>query len=342
LACVYLLVEKPKEALKILNKALIIDPTNIELRWVAGNAYMAIGDFDNALPRMEMRSFLSNAKIYGHKIQSKPMWDGQPTDETIFIWSEQGFGDTIQMLRYLPLIKAKLIVEVDAQLIRLCRRNFPNITFIRQGEEIPVYDLQCSLMSLPYLFRTNRYSIPKAPYLSINQELIEHWGERLRVLPKGPKLGLVWKGNILHGRDNIRSIPFDAFNTIAEDYNFVSLQWEENLFEDFADTAALMKNLDLIITIDSAPAHLAGALGIPTWMLIPMGCDPRWMYSKPTTPWYPTMRIFDKKSEKITWSSLLETVRSELIKIYSPQLVGIPTQGPWDHWADNTQTVRAS
>jgi hypothetical protein len=313
-----------EEALKVIRKVLILDPTNGDARWLEGHLYMVKGDLDNAWPRMESRMNSSHVAAFGIRPQTKPMWDGQKTDKMIYVWREQGYGDTIQMLRYLSLIDSpNFVVEVDNALMRLCKSSFPRVNFMFVGDDIPEHDYQVSLQSLPYLFKTNLQTIPKTvPYLKTGELLRNKWAENLEIseLPPGPKIGLCWQGSSILSRDITRSIPFKLFAPIADDYTFVSLQYNEGIFQDFADTAACMSHLDLILSIDTSVAHLAGALGVPLWLMAAQGCDARWMLNREDSPWYPAMRIVRQK-EPGNWEELISRIKVDLHRIIPPRII---------------------
>jgi hypothetical protein len=240
----------------------------------------------------------------------QPIWDGSPLNgRRIYIHSEQGFGDILQFMRYVPLVArqgGEVIFSCPPELLRLLRQ-IPGLgQFATHGDPLPQFDLHCPLLSLPMIFKTTLDSIPsQVAYLSADPTLVPQWSERLNQLPPGPKIGLCWAGSTAHGADEERSIPPSALDPLGRipSIQFISLQkspapplnipiqdWTSNL-DDFADTAALVHHLDRIITVDTAVAHLAGAMGMPVDLLLPHIPDWRWLLDRPDSPWYPTMRL---------------------------------------------------
>jgi Flp pilus assembly protein TadD len=269
-----------------------------------------------------------------------PQWSGEPIGErTILLHAEQGLGDTLQFCRYLPLMApgVRIVLEAQAPLVRLLSR-LPGVTqIIAQGERLPPFDLHCPLLSLPRAFGTTLDSIPATtPYLAADPPQAAHWRERIAGLP-GMRVGLVWAGGQRHGLTNLiiadrrRSITLDAMAPLAEasGISFISLQKGEPAAQaahppagmalhdftadlhDFADTAALIDGLDLVISVDTAVAHLAGALGKPVWLLNRFDTDWRWLLNRDDSPWYPTLRQFRQPAPG-DWTSVLHASRDAL------------------------------
>ncbi len=244
-------------------------------------------------------------------------------------------GDTIQFIRYIPLVAqrgAKVIVEAQKELDRLFCGLEGVHDFIPRGNSLPMFDVHCPLLSLPLVFGTVLGTIPgKTPYISVDQALLEQWQHRIGAGHGRVRVGLAWSGNPRHEADKKRSASLDAFSRFAglPDVTFFSLQKgiaaEETknppkgikLFDfseelhDFAETAALIANLDLIVSVDTAVAHLAGALGKTVWTLLPYTPDWRWMLNRDDSPWYPSMRLFRQPSEG-DWEGVIALVRAEL------------------------------
>ena len=266
-------------------------------------------------------------------------WDGTPLDgKRLWIWCEHGLGDAIMMLRYVPLLKAggaeELQISCPPSLSRLVGQISADIKVLRLTRENPepdagTYDFHCSIISLPYLFRTRLDSIPnRVPYLKVPEDMERKWTDRLGRL-SGPKIGLVWSGNPDLLADTERSIPLRNFSPVfqIDGVNFISLQkgraaeqlkevdfpildWMDEC-EDMLDTAALVENLDLVISVDTSIAHLVGALGKPVWLLNRYTGDWRWLLDRSDSPWYPTMRIF-RQPELRDWKSVIAQVAAEL------------------------------
>jgi tetratricopeptide (TPR) repeat protein len=272
-----------------------------------------------------------------------PLWNGEPIgDRVILLHAEQGFGDTLQFCRYAPLIAAgaRTILEVQAPLVRLLSR-LPGITeIVARGDRLPPFDLHCPLMSLPRAVGTALDTIPAAtPYLDADPTRAADWRERLAGLP-GLRVGLVWAGSPRSDMpeftavDRRRSIALNAVAPLGEvsGVSFISLQKGEAAaqaehpsggialhdftadLDDFADTAALVDGLDLVISVDTAVAHLAGALGKPVWLLNRFDTCWRWLMNRDDSPWYPRLRQF-RQSAPGDWDSVIREVREALVRL---------------------------
>jgi tetratricopeptide (TPR) repeat protein len=263
----------------------------------------------------------------------QPLWTGEPLNgRTLLVHAEQGHGDTLQMARYLPLIGGKVLLQVSRPLVRLLSGSeafrSAGIRVIETGDTVPPFDLHCPVMSLPRLFSTTLETIPRTvPYLTADPGRGEYWRRRAGALP-GLRVGLVWAGNPTDVTlDRHRSIPLDRMEALArvEGVSFVSLQkdqppallqasalgralhdWTDQL-QDFAETACLIEGLDLVIGVDTAVVHLAGALGRPVWLLNRADTDWRWMLGRNDNPWYPTLRQF-RQPHAGDWDSVVLAV----------------------------------
>jgi tetratricopeptide (TPR) repeat protein len=260
-----------------------------------------------------------------------PRWTGSEplAGRTVLLHAEQGFGDAIQFARYAEHVRrkgARVLLEVPAQLTSLMRRLDPPAEVFARGEPLPAFDLQCPLLSLPAAFDTTLGTIPwSGPYLSADPERAAAWRERL-----GPKdrlrVGLVWSGNPSHNNDANRSLPATvAARLCAPEALTVCLQtqfrdgdlqrleaaagpgWFRAPLQDFADTAALLDACDLVISVDTSVAHLAGAMGKPVWVLLPFAPDWRWMLGRAESPWYPSARLW-RQSAPGDWDSVVDGV----------------------------------
>ncbi|MHB8210972.1 MAG: DUF29 family protein [Acidithiobacillus sp.] len=262
-------------------------------------------------------------------------WDGSPLNgKRILIYTEQGFGDLLQCVRYIPLIKARggsIVLEARPEVLRLFQQmDGADQVFVR-GEPYPAFDTHCPVMSLPHVMGTRLDTVPcQVPYLRVPENVQALWRQRLAPL-RGLRVGLVWAGNPLHKNDESRSIPLAALAPLADipGVSLVSLQkghGERQLKEvsfavtpfgdqvqDFADSGAILQQLDLLISVDTSVAHLAGALGVSTYLLLPKSPDWRWLLDRDDTPWYPSMRLF-RQTEAGIWAdvlaSVVESVRS--------------------------------
>ena len=264
---------------------------------------------------------------------AQPRWDGSAlAGNTIFLHAEQGLGDSIQFCRYAALVKDRggtTILECQADLKELLQGFADQV--IAHGEPLPRFDCHCPLLSLPGIFRTSPATIPaQVPYLRARSDFQRKWARELEALG-GVKIGIAWQGNPQHDRDRHRSVPLRAFEPLAQvpGVSLLSLQkgpGSEQLREvkdvwpivdlgdrlhSFLDTAGVMAQLDLIVTIDSAVAHLAGALGVPVWVLLPRIPDWRWLLERVDSPWYPTMRLF-RQQHSGAWADVFQRVVAAL------------------------------
>lgn len=288
------------------------------------------GDLANAWPEYEWRW-----KCVGGETFTQPLWTGEELrGRTILLHPEQGFGDTIHMARYVPRVAARggrVVLECQPELQRVFER-LPDVwRVVPKGQPRPEFDVQCPLLSLPHVFGTTLESIPAEPeYLSADPQLAEAWSKRIDA-PPGLKVGLVWAGSAGHLNDRNRSIPLARLARLREieGVRFHGLQKGpaaaqaaadppplpmtdfDPLLTDFAETAALVANLDLVISVDTAVAHLAAALGKPVWLLLPFVPDWRWLLDREDNPWYPTMRLFRQKAIG-DWDEVVERVAEAL------------------------------
>jgi hypothetical protein len=268
---------------------------------------------------------------------SEPLWSGEAIgDRVLLLHAEQGLGDTLQFCRYVPLIlaSAKIVLEVQAPLVRLLSRLSGVIEIVKRGNKLPSFDVHCPLLTLPHVFGTTIDTIPATiPYLAADPTHAAEWRKRLAHLD-GLRVGLVWAGGQQLPADSRRSIVLDMLAPLAEvsGISFVSLQKGEAAAQtanrpagltvhdftadlhDFADTAALVDGLDLVISVDTAVAHLAGALGKPVWLLNRFDIDWRWLLDRDDSSWYPTLRQFRQPSPG-DWNHVICAVRHALQRL---------------------------
>lgn len=314
-----------------------------------GLALLSMADYERGFPEYEWRwrcdNFTTAPRDFG-----KPVWDGSdPAGRTIFVHSEQGYGDTIQFVRYIPLLAERgaiVLLECSLPLLALMKSMRGPARVLPAGVKPPDFDLHVPLLSLPKLFKTSLATVPaRVPYLGVEDVRLEAWKRRLEAPDARLRVGLVWAGNTKP--DPLRTCPLVKLAALARapGVTFFSLQKRENTREadsppqgmrlidvsdelkDFADTAAAMLNLDLIITIDTGAAHLAGALGRPTWTLLPWACDWRWLDDRDDSPWYPTMRLF-RQPRRGDWASVATRVADELARRAADPLAATPSQTP--------------
>jgi len=263
-------------------------------------------------------------------------WRGEEglSGRSILIHWEQGLGDTIQFARYVPLVEraaGQLVFEVQAPLRRLMSSLDSSAILVCPGDEMPEVDFQCPLMSLPHVLGTTLETIPaQIPYLSAEPSFIEEWMQRLGSSNGRLRVGVAWHGNVKNKRDARRSIPLQQFiKALPLGPDYLALQYEirdgdqlwlmarpdiryvGHAIQDFSDTAAIISQLDLVITVDTSVAHLAGALGKPVWVLIDYVPDWRWMLDRVDSPWYPTLTLV-RQIALGDWSAPLAQVRQAL------------------------------
>ena len=301
--------------------------------WNEALCRLLIGDFERGWQKHEWRwktdTFTSPVRGF-----TEPLWlgDAPLQGKTILLHAEQGFGDTLQFCRYSSLVAAlgaTVVLEVQPALMSLLSQLEGVSQLVASGTPLPPFDYQCPLMSLPAALHTTLTTIPAAPYLSADPVQAEAWRDRLGTRSR-PRVGLVWSGNSFHVNDRKRSIPLaQVVPLLSGKFQFISLQKElrvsdqatmdqhPEIFDprdqlgDFADTAALVSVLDLVITVDTAIAHLAGALGKPVWLLLPAIPDWRWLLERDDSPWYASARLF-RQPEPFDWNSVIGKVSQAL------------------------------
>ena len=317
-------------ALMSHRKAQELEPDLAVSHWNEALLLLLTGDLRGGFAKYEWRwkwpSYTSPRRGF-----SQPLWDGLEMlcNRTILLHAEQGFGDTIQFCRYVPHVAARgarVILEVGEPLRRLMGSLAGVAQVAAKGDTLPQFDVYCPLMSLPHAFSTRFDTVPAAtPYLHPRADAAATWETRLGATGK-PRIGIVWAGNPSHINDRKRSIELAALlPLLAIDATFVSLQKElrpadeamlqahagvlplGSALRDFADTAALVSCLDLVVSVDTSLAHLAGALAKPVYVLLPYGPDWRWMVDRDTSPWYPTARLFRQKTPD-DWNEVIARV----------------------------------
>jgi len=321
------------EAILQYRRALRLDPASPDAHRNLGMGLLLDGQFVEGWREYEGRLRCKDAPVLADL--PKPRWTGEPlAGRRVLLHSEQGLGDTIQFCRYAPMIAARggsVVLGVQPPLQRLMKGVVRPDAILSGTVPLEAFDLHLPLLSLPLLFGTTLESIPaRVPYLYPEPELAALWAERLSPHP-GLRVGLVWAGSPGHGNDRNRSLRLDAFAALSRLPNLslfsiqkgpseglaadppagmrlISLSAE---IKDFADTAAIAANLDVIVCVDTSVAHLCGALGRPTWVLLPFAPDWRWLLGRDDTPWYPTMRLF-RQSRPGDWEGVLKRVAEAL------------------------------
>ena len=331
-----------ERSLEILERAVAAKPDDPDSRFLRGLGLLAAGDFERGFADYHYRLASTYFELHGRKFE-QPAWTGEDVaDRTFLIHTEQGYGDTIQFIRYAPLLAergAKVVVECPRDLVDLLRTVKGVAEVIARGHALPPFDLHAPVLDLPRLFGTTLATVPaNVPYVAVDPARGEKGFAELTSMsaPPGPRVGLVWSGNPNHANDRNRSIPLREFEPLAAltHINFFNLQkgaaaaqmsdstLQLKLIDhtarlhDFADTAALIAQLDLVITVDTAVAHLAGALGKPVWVLLAKVPDWRWMLERTDSPWYPTMRLF-RQTVTGEWQAVAAIVADELRRTLS-------------------------
>jgi Flp pilus assembly protein TadD len=318
------------EAEVLYRRAVALQPDYPDARHSLATALLLTGRLAEGWPEFEWRR-----RLRGKHPRSfvQPRWRGEDlSGRTLLLHAEQGIGDTIQFCRYACLfgLTTRLILEVPHPLVRLLSSLAGACLIVGEGETLPPFDFHCPLLSLPELFGTTLETIPAGiPYLHSSAEATASWRSRLANLPR-PWIGLVWSGNPDYYHDAARSLRLDDLAPLLHvpGITFVSVQkgaasaqrhgsagqmvhdWTDEL-ADFADTAALVDALDLIISVDTAVAHLAGALGRPVWLLNRFDPDWRWLLDRDDSPWYPSLRQFRQKQPG-DWGAVLFDVIAQL------------------------------
>jgi len=319
------------EALASYDRAIAVRPDYAEAHYSEARCRLLIGDFRRGWEKHEWRWESEQLKTVKRNF-SRPLWLGSSeiAGKTILLHAEQGFGDTIQFCRYAPLIAERaghVILEVQSPL-RALMSTLPGVAqIVSTGEKLPDVDFHCPLLSLPLAVGT----IPsETPYLRASHSSVMSWNDRLGSGTR-PRIGLAWAGSPTHKNDHNRSIALGSFlPSIADvEATFVSLQRDERAgdlavlqgrtdilhfgdeLKNFADTAALISNLDLIISVDTSVAHLAGAVGKPAWVLLPFVPDWRWLLDREDSPWYPTVRLF-RQDDTRSWANVIVRIHAAL------------------------------
>jgi len=334
-------LHRSEEAIANYRRLRSLDPDNAEVNISLGHLHLLLGDFESGWAGHEARRKIPSFSAPYPKF-SEPIWLGKETidGKTILVHVDEGFGDTIQFARYVPMLAergARVILVVDGPAYPLLS-NLAGVSqcFPFPAHTLPPFDFHCPMSSLPLAFATRLDTIPSGTsYLPAPAaSRVQAWESRL-----GPhdrlRVGLVWSGNPNHRNDRNRSIPLRTLSRILDaDAAFVSLQKDPRpddkafLVEstsildltadltDFTETAALLRCLDLVITVDTSVAHLAGALGCPTWILLPHHPDWRWLLGRDDSPWYPTVRLFRQPKPR-DYDSVMDRVRAELTAMIS-------------------------
>ncbi len=327
-------LNRHEEAIPVYEKSLALCPEQTEAAWNYGLTLLSLGRFREGWPFHERRLEQGYKKVL-ERVPA-PMWDGEASlrGKRILLQAEQGWGDVFQMVRYLPILQAagaECSLQAPPTFHDLFRRSLPGVE-LYPVEEIPAsLNFRLPITSLPAVLRTHSDAeIPKPiPYLTPDPEKAAAWRRRIDAVAQGClRVGLVWKGNPEHPDDRNRSMPLETTAPLfaRQDALWVILQKGESIDErawlqrratvllpepeeitSYDDTAAAMAGLDLIVSVDSSPAHLAGALGKPLWLLLPFCADWRWRIGREDSAWYPTARLF-RQERRRDWAGVVRRV----------------------------------
>lgn len=348
------------EALEGFERTLALFPNLAVAHWNEALCRLRLGDFARGLPKFEWRWRYADRCLRARDYP-QPIWLGQNelTGLTILLYAEQGLGDTIQFSRYVHLLVqrgARVVLEAPRPLaffLKTLFRDLPGThAVVTEGDTLPEFDCHTPLMSLPLALGTTVQTIPApVPYLHVDAIRNATWAQRLGARPmrvSDPRMsrlrvGLAWSGNERHPCDYNRSLTLRQLRILTNlvDVEFIALQNKvrdgdaEELarqeiryfgteLHDFGDSAALAANLDLVISVDSAPAHLAGAIGLPVWNLLPCAPDWRWLLERNDSPWYPSARLF-RQSTLRDWDNVLAQVRNHLEAFVAGKTLAQPT-----------------
>ncbi len=322
---------RPREAIEAYDRAIHYAPDLAEAHFAQGLALLHLGAWPDGWRKYEHRWAQKSEPGMRLRRYPQPLWQGEPAaGRTILLWVEQGFGDTINFIRFARDMMRqgwKVVLEAQRELTRLLA-TVPGLTVVPQGGPLPPFDVHCPLMSLPGRLGTTIDTVPGGSGLHVDAEAARRWRTRLSGV-RGLKVGVVWRGSPGHKRDRSRSMSSAAFAGFLDQPGIgaVSLQKDgrpEELaalpglvydagpdLEDFAETAALIAELDLVISVDTSVLHLASALGAPSWGLIDFASDWRWLTGRTDSPWYPSLRLF-RQARRGDWGPPVQAVSAEL------------------------------
>lgn len=335
LATSYLDLRRVDEAVAGFRHTIALDPNNADAHNNLAFALLLRGEFEKGWEEYEWR-WKSTKFPSPWRGFTQPLWNGENiSGQHILVYAEQGLGDTIQFARYLPMLierGARVIVECNRSLLPVLAQIRGVKQFIAYGDPLPDFAWQVPMLSLPRAFGTTVETIPSSiPYLHADAEWIVSWRGKLAAPDRKKKVGLVWAGSPTHSNDRNRTITLSKLSALA---GVADVRWYSSQFgpaaeqiaksgfdlinltpdvRDFADTAAILQDLDLLITVDTSVAHLAGAMGRPVWVLIPFNADWRWMLAGESSPWYPTMRLF-RQDRYGSWDAAIARLVDELAR----------------------------
>ncbi len=324
----------PEDALTRYRRAMQIDPDYASAHFNYSLALLLLGEYAEGWVEHEWRWKRDDPEHRGRGF-AQSLWDGSRLDgRTILVHAEQGLGDAIQFIRYMPFVAergGRVVVECHPMVIRLFRDSPGIDQLVKRESPLPHFDVQTPFLTLPTIFGTTVETIPaEAGYLRAEPGLVGFWRQRMAEF-RGRKVGLCWQGNPEFPGDRWRSIPLTYFAVLLDDPSSTFINLHKGVGEpqigecgltdrivnyspevkSLVDTAAIIENLDLVITSDTSVAHLAGAMGKPVWTLLQFMPDWRWMLEREDSPWYPTMRLFRQKTRG-DWEDVFVRVKRAL------------------------------
>jgi hypothetical protein len=326
---------KHAEALPILEHLSAMVPQNYEIHFDLAEMYLLFGDFERGWKEYRFRYQLQHTRVLDRKVQL-PLWEGQDiAGKTLLIHDEQGFGDTFQFMRMVRWAKirsgARIVLQVATEQRRFAEQLNAADEIILRGELPPPFDYHCRMMDLPMAMGLKLSDLPgePMPYLKADPSPLKRWRKELTGL-KGPLVALCWAGRPEHFNDANRSMSLATLAPLAQTgATYLSIQKGPKAVEartppagmtlvdlsdgiaDFADTAAILTLADLLISIDSSPVHLAGALGRPAWVMLPFAPDWRWLIDRSDSPWYPSLKLF-RQSSCGDWNAVVKNIMAEM------------------------------
>jgi len=338
------------EAAACFEQALACRPDFAEARFALGLTLLQIGKWAEGWRNYDYRFAQTAEPGVRHRPFPQPAWSGEAGNgRTIFLWAEQGFGDALQFGRFARDVSRlgwRVVLEVHAELARLFASSLPEARVVPRGEALPPFDAHCPLLSVPRLLGITLDTLPAPPsYLAADREATQRWRAQL-ARGGGFKVGVAWRGSAGQKRNRRRSLRPEAFAEFLDlpGVDVISLQKDGRQEEltvlgprgvlvdagpklgDFADTAALISALDLVISVDTSVLHLAGALGVPAWGLLDHASDWQWLTDRRDSPWYPSVRLF-RQPRRGDWTSVTAEVRRELGGLLAERLSAAQAAG---------------
>ena len=343
------MLKRPEKAIEDFDHALGFSPNDADYKYNKATALLLNGMYEQAWNLHESRWRRISTK-HKHRQFDLPQWFGNESihGKTILIHAEQGLGDTLQFIRYVPMVAAlgaTVILEVQAPLLSLFEKMQGISVLLKKGAPLPPFDMHCPMMSLPLAFKTTLDTVPACPHFVIPETKTQFWADKLGLKTK-PRVGLVWNGGFRPDQPEIwdvnerRNLPLLQLKSLVGiDVEFISLQkgepaesefrqavaagWDGPLIhdhvhelKDFSHTAALVMNLDLVIAVDTSTAHLAASLSKPVWLLNRYDTCWRWLLERDDSPWYPSIKIYRQASWG-DWDGVMQRVRWDLLELAS-------------------------